>query len=102
MQKYYYNTPFEYVQQFTERISSSLSLFQMSHDHHMIDSTGNASHGMHIAHVMDHGTMNHGNMDHGSMNHGGMDHGSMHQSVEGSTGNACSDMGMHGMLVRMI
>jgi len=74
----------------------------MSHNHHMINSTGNASHDMHIAHGMDHGTMNHGSMDHGSMNHGGMDHGSMHQGVEGSTDNACSDMGMHGMLVRMI
>jgi len=78
----------------------------MSHDHHMINSTGNASHGMHIAHGMDHGSMNHGSMDHGSMNHGNMNHGGMdhgmHQGVESSTDNACSDMGMHGMLVRMI
>ncbi|XP_011685362.1 PREDICTED: high affinity copper uptake protein 1 isoform X1 [Wasmannia auropunctata] len=70
----------------------------MSHDHH---SMGNASHETHMTH-MSHGSMNHegmdhGGMDHGNMNHGGMDHGNMNHGA--STDNACSDMGMHGMLM---
>ncbi|KYM82388.1 High affinity copper uptake protein 1 [Atta colombica] len=67
----------------------------MSHDHHIMDSTGNASHGMHMAHHgIDHG-INRGNMDNGNMNHEGMDHESMHD-IETST-DMCSSMGMHGM-----
>ncbi|XP_071626118.1 high affinity copper uptake protein 1 isoform X1 [Temnothorax longispinosus] len=73
-----------------------------------MNSTENASHGMHMAHhSMDHGSMNHGSMDHGSMNHGSMDHGgmdhgsmghgSMVHGVEASTDDACSGMSMHGM-----
>ncbi|KAG5327817.1 COPT1 protein, partial [Acromyrmex heyeri] len=69
----------------------------MSHDHHIMDSTGNVSHGMHMAHHgIDH-NINHGSMDDGSMNHGGMDHGSMHHGIETSTDSMCSSMGMHGM-----
>ncbi|KYN36554.1 High affinity copper uptake protein 1 [Trachymyrmex septentrionalis] len=67
----------------------------MSHDHHIMDSTGNASHGMHMAHHI-----NRGSMDDGNMNHGGMDHGSiggMHHGIETSTDSMCSGMGMHGM-----
>ncbi|KYQ58529.1 High affinity copper uptake protein 1 [Trachymyrmex zeteki] len=74
----------------------------MSHDHHIMDSTGNASHGMHMAHHgIDHGinrgSMDDGNMNHGNMNHGGMDHGNMHHGTETSTDSMCSSMGMHGM-----
>lgn len=69
----------------------------MSHDHHMIssNSTENASHGMHMAHSMDHGSMNHGSMDHGSMDHGNMNHGSMDHSAGASTDSVCNGIGMH-------
>ncbi|XP_018359730.1 PREDICTED: high affinity copper uptake protein 1 isoform X2 [Trachymyrmex cornetzi] len=69
----------------------------MSHDHHIMNSTENASHGMHMAHhSIDHG-INRGSMDDGSMNHGGMDYGSMHHGIETSTDSICSGMDMHGM-----
>lgn len=65
------------------------------------NSTENASHGMHMAHSMDHGSMNHGSMDHGSMDHGNMNHGSMDHSAGASTDSVCNGIGMH-MSVRMI
>ncbi|CAL7947814.1 unnamed protein product [Xylocopa violacea] len=78
----------------------------MSHDHtaHMMNTSG--GHGVHDAHASHHG-MDHSNMhatmpssmDHTGMDHGGMDHSSMDHSGHSvpSTGDACANMGMHGM-----
>lgn len=65
----------------------------MSHDHmaHMMNvSGGHASHDLHAAHQ----AMDHSAMDHSSMGHGG--------HPVASTAEACANMGMHGMSVRIV
>lgn len=75
---------------------------------HMMNASGmHSGHGAHHAgmdHSNMHGSMDHSGMSHGNMNHGSMDHGSMDHIVHAvnSQSEACPDMGMHGMSVRII
>lgn len=74
----------------------------MSHDHmaHMMNvSGGHASHDLHAAHqATDHSSM-HNSMDHSAMDHSSMGHGG---HPVASTAEACANMGMHGMSVRIV
>lgn len=69
----------------------------------MMANSSGMSHGAHAHSVMDHSamhhSMNHSIMNHTNMDHGGMSHGS--HVVETSVGDACSNMNMHGMSVRI-
>lgn len=78
---------------------------QMSHDHmaHMMNASGmHASHDANMSHAgMDHSSM-HGSMAHDAMGHGSVSSGAgMDHTGHTLTAEACANVGMHGMSVRI-